>query len=762
MLLIVSGLMFFVSCSPAKRISDGHYLYNKSKIEIEKKKIDQATLKKYQRVSTNKRILGVRFHLFLFNLASPERDGFPHSWFRKIGEAPVIYDSILIGQNSKNYTKYIADKGYNNVQVNERHVKKGKKKINVIYEFDLGEPTIINSLTYSFEDTSIRKHVYYDTAFSLIKAGGALDKPLMQAERQRIETLLKNQGYYKFSKEYIYYEVANATKENSVNVTINIKQSVSGYINPVTKIRPHKRYKIDMVNIFPNLQAGDKKRLYDTVSYSLHNILYTGDQNIKASTLADANRLLPGSLFSLNNTERTYVNYSQLGLFRFINVSFTEKESGEEYGLLNCNIELAMRKRQSYAFEVVMTNSDNDLGIRGNITYNNYNFFRGGEHLYIGLSGAIESLENRLQGSTDPMREIGITTRLETPKFLLPFSAPEFQRKYSPRTAITVSYNNQRQPYYLRTIANASFGYNWRGNMYNKHSVYPLDFYLVKIPYLDTVNYFDPVIRGTRLENSFIDHAILGTRYGFEFSNQMVENKQNFIYLRSNIESAGLLVNEINKRTNWGSDSLFFGVPYFQYIRGDIDFRQFKVLSARDRVVYRVFAGIGVPYGRSDAMPFEKMYWAGGPYGIRAWRERSLGPGSYPDTTNNQLGDIKLEANLEYRFKLFWKLEGAMFVDAGNVWMLKDDATRPGAAFHFNSFLDDIAIGTGFGARFDFSFVLIRLDFGFKLRDPSIQPDNSLPYNDEPYYLTGSKWTFRNPDVNFWDVSFQFGIGYPF
>lgn len=757
----VLGALFLNSCSPAKRISDGNYLYNKSRIELDKKKIDQASLKRYQRVSTNKKILGVRFHLFLYNIANPEKEGFPHSWFRKIGEAPVIYDSVLIGQNSNNFKKYISDKGYNSVQVNERHVRKSRKKMNVVYEFELGEPTVINSLKYNFEDNSISSIVYSDTTRALIKKGSLFDKTLMQAERLRIEALLKNNGYYKFSKEYIFYEVSHSSVENAIDVTLNIRQSISGFINPITKIRPHKQYKIANVNIYPNLQPTEERKKYDTVTYNLHNVLYSGKKKIKATTLVDANRLLPGSLFSLQNTERTYANYSQLGLFRFINVGFTEQESDSEYGLLNCNVELAMRKRQSYAFEVVMTNSDNDLGIRGNITYDNYNIFRGGEHFHIGLSGAIESLENRL--GIEPMREIGIITRLETPKFLLPFSAPEFQRKYSPRTALQLSYNNQRQPHYVRTVANSSFGYTWRGNSFNRHSVYPIDFYLVKLPEGIDSDYFENNIKGTRLENSFIDHTILGVRYGFEFSDQTNEGKTNFVYFKSNLESAGLMVNEANKLADWGNDSLFFGVPYFQYVRGDFDFRQFNVLTARDRVVYRIFAGIGIPYGISNAMPFEKMYWAGGPYGIRAWRERSLGPGSYPDTTHNQLGDIKLEANLEYRFKLFWKLEGALFVDAGNVWLLKDDVKRPGAAFHFNSFLNDIAIGTGFGARFDFSFVLIRLDFGIKLRDPAIQPDNRLPYNnDTPYYLTGSKWTFKNPDVDFWDVSFQFGIGYPF
>ena len=775
-ILTILGIFFFFSCSPAKRLSDEEYLYNRSRIVMDNGAVDKSVLTKYQRISPNKRVLGVRFHLFLYNLANPEKEVFPHAWLRKIGEPPVIYDSLLIQQNSKNFSKYVSDKGYNSAKVTEQvHRKKGRK-IDLVYQVELGEPTIINSVKYNLEDPSIKEYIFNDTNSALIKAGDPLDKPKLQAERLRIEALLKNQGYFKFSREYIFYEVAKVNKANQVDLTVNIKQNVSGNIDPVTKARPHKKYKISEVNIYPNLDKREEIGDMDTASYNNHQVYYYGPPMLRASTLADANRSIPGSLYSLKNTERTYSNYSSLGLFQFINISYVDGDSkDEEYGEIGCNIELAMRKRQSYAFELVATSSDNDPGIRGNITYNNYNIFRGGEQLQVGVSGALESLRNRMEGTSKPMREFGITSKFETPKFLLPFSAPEFQRKYNPRTSIQISYNNQRQPYYRRTIANASFGYNWKGNAYNKHSIYPIDFYLVSLPTQIDSAYFVDHIKETRLENSFIDHAILGVRYSFEFSNQTKEGRRNFIYLKSNIESAGIGVYTSNRISSWGEDSLFFNVPYFQYAKADIDYRQYHVITPRNKVVFRLFAGIGIPYGNSATMPFEKMYWAGGPYGIRAWSERSLGPGAYPaDSIRNQLGDIKLEANLEYRFKLFWKLEGAFFLDVGNVWLLDpqrktwlsvENNIENIRVFYFNRFWEQIAIGTGFGTRFDFSFILLRFDFGFKLRDPSIQPNTDLRYDgDEPYYKTGSRWTISNPDpeVRFWNLTFQFGIGYPF
>jgi outer membrane protein assembly factor BamA len=740
-------VLFFSSCSPSRHLASDEYLFVKSKIEVDKRKVEIATLNKYERIIPNKKVLGLRFHLFLYNLANPEKEKFPNNWLKKIGEPPVLLDSVLVLKTRNNIQNYLTDRGYYSVNV-ESKVKKSRKKARAFYLVDLGEPTRVKSLSYVFEDTSISKYIYADTINSLIRKGGNFDKVLFQRERERIETSLKNKGFYQFSREYVYFEVSTTSNPLLVDVSINIKQNLSGSFDPQTKVRKHKQYKINNVLIVPNRTITEGIRISDTVLYQQHQILYYSKPNIKASTLVSANNLLPGSLYSLNNVERTYNDISALGLFRYVNIDFEEVSDKDEYGELNCKIDLAMRKRQSYAFEVVVTNSSNDLGVRGGITYNNYNFFKGGEHLQIGLTGAIESLEHRLKQKAEPMREAGITSKLETPKFILPFRAESFQRKYKPRTEFQLSYNYQNQPKYIRTIANVSFGYNWRGNVYNRHVFHPIDFYIVKLPWIDST-YIDSIYTGTRLENSFTNHTILGMKYSFEFNNQQLKKGRSFIYLKYNLESTGLLVNFINNNSGWGTDSLFFGVKYFQYIKSDIDFRNYNIISPRDKLVYRFFAGVGVPYGNSESMPFEKMYWSGGPYGIRAWAERTLGPGPYYNSDSyNQLGDVKLEANIEYRFKVIWKMEGALFLDAGNIWRLKEVSEYPGSGFKFNTFYKDIAMGVGFGARFDFSFVLLRTDFGFKLRDPSMSE--------------GSRWTFNNPERDFWQFVFQFGIGYPF
>ncbi len=734
------------SCAPTRRLAEDEKLFVKSTIKTDQKDVDARTLRKYERISPNKKVLGVRFHLFLYSMANPESEKWLSEWLKKIGEPPVLYDSLLIHQSSENMIAYLNTRGYVNADLTT-NIHKSKKKAKALYDISAGEPVKIKNIDYHLEDTSISKFIYSDTVNSLIKSGYNFDKVLMQYERERIEKHLKNEGFYRFTKEYIYYEVKPTNDPLQVNIEINIKQNLSGVYDPISKVRKHLRYHVKSVQITPNIKSVQEQANTDTIDFMDHRLLYSDKILIKPQILVGANNLLPGSLYRLSNVDKTYLDYSTLGLFRYINVSFNELPQKDGEGQLACNIDLAMRKRQSYSLEFMVTNSSYDIGVRGGISYNNYNLFRGGEHFQVGVSGAIESLKHRL-GSSDKMKEFGVSTSLETPKFILPFNAVEFQRKYKPRTVFNLSYNDQNQPKYKRTIVNASYGYNWKGNALNKHSLYPIDFYLVKLPWIDSA-YIDSTYGGTRLENSFVNHTILGLRYSFEFNNQKIKVGNSFIYLIYNFETAGLLVNEVNKLAKFGVDSLFFGVEFAQYVKNDIDFRNYFIITPTNRIVYRLFAGVGLPYGNSSSVPFEKMYWSGGPYGIRAWGERTLGPGPYlSDSSYNQLGEVKLEANFEYRFKLFWKLEGALFADAGNIWLLKDNPKYPRSGFSFDQFYKDIAMGVGVGARFDFSFVLLRLDVGFKLHDPSIE--------------VGNKWTVNNPNENFWDPTLQFGIGYPF
>lgn len=760
-LFFLGAILFTCSCSPTRRIADGEYLLNKTKIEIDSKEIDQNEIKKYSKQSPNKTILGFKFHLFLYNLASPKREKFPSSWFRRIGEEPVIWDDILTESTSNQYKKFLETKGYYEASIQDT-IKLKKKKAETLYKISLGEPHTIKSIAYKFEDQRVAELILSDTVNCLMHKGNRFDKDVLQNERQRLELFMKNNGYFKFTREYVFYEAVETENRNEVDLIITIKENVLGIPDAVTKVKHHYQYKINEsfvytdFTIFNNLSDAEKLEV-DTVRIEKNNVLYFGKQKIRPEAVLYPNLMNPGRIYNLQDVKKSYSNYSSLGLFRIINIHFDELSNRfadtSDYRYINEVIELTPRKKQAYQFEIVGTNSAGDIGARANLLYNNYNLFRGAENFQVILTGAIEAMEKREK--SPPMMEFGIETSLTLPKFLVPFNANRFTRKFNPRTKIDISYNYQNRPDYVRSIANTSFGYKWKGNEYNTHQLIPIDFNYVRLLEVkDSVFWED--IKDTPLRNSYEDHTILAARYVFEFTNQRIERRGDFVYIRTNIEPAGNLISGIKSLISSGNDSTMFKVPYFQYLKGDIDLRFYEQITTDNKIVYRLFLGVGYPVGRSETLPFEKMYFSGGPYGIRAWSTRTLGPGSVPDTIStgsyaNNLGDIKMEMNFEYRFKLFWKLEGAFFVDAGNIWTIKEYPTRPGSHFEWNRFYNEIAVGTGLGARFDFSFLLIRTDLGIKLRDPAIQE--------------GSRWIDFNgtAEKSFGKrVVFQFGIGYPF
>jgi hypothetical protein len=779
--LLLSALFVITGCSPTRRLQEGDYLLARIEIHIDNKEIEKAEIKKYEKQTANRRILGLKFHLFIYNLASPKKTKFPSSWLREIGEAPKIWDPLLTAKTTEQFQKFLENKGYYEAHVNDTTIFKKnwaiakkqavKKRAIVKYSIILNEPVRINSINYQFEDKDIASVVLEDTLDRLINIGDRFDKEIIQKERLRIEERFKNLGYYKFLKEFIFLEAKETAEPKRVDLTFLIKDNVYGEIDPVTKIRKHRQYKIDKVYIYPNyIQPGKKTNdltaKTDTVVNNDNHIIYYGDHFIKTDAVIAPNLSIPGSIYNLTNVKRTYSNYTSIGLFRIANIYFKDIEEPDimdtsVYRYLNNYVELYPRKRHAFTYEVVGTistrqNYGDNLGAKLNITYNNYNFFGGAEHLQFKLVGAIENLS--LTTSTiKPTKIGGAETTITFPKFFAPFKADRFTRKFNPKTIISIIYNYQKRLEYTSTSANASFGYIWKGNSYNKNTLIPLDFIYVWLP----AGIDEPtkeLFQRTAMINKFYDHAILSTRYQFEFSDQVIEKLSDYVFLRINVETAGNAVKGIMDLTNW-NDSLF-GVEYYQFAKGDVELRYNHQLNRYNRVVYRLFAGLGYPYGNSSTLPFEKMYSSGDVNGIRAWSSYTLGPGSAVDTNYSysyitHLGDIKLEGNLEYRFDLFWKLEGALFVDAGNIWTLNDYMNRPEAEFKINNFWDDIAIGSGIGIRFDLSFLLIRTDFGFKLRDPRI--------------TNGSKWIDANNTgtdelpSNFWKRwNFQFALGYPF
>jgi outer membrane protein assembly factor BamA len=781
----ISIILFFIfvtSCNPTKYVPEGETLLNENHISVNKEGIKKSDLVPYVKQVPNKRIFGSRFYLGLYDLSNINKDKWPHNWLRNIGEAPVIYDPSAMVKTKEQIKSYVESKGYFDGKVTDT-VKTENRKSDVFYNVDLLRPYTIRNLTYEIADSNIRKLCYFDSVNCLIKRGKPYDVDVLQAERTRFERFIRDHGFYSFSSDYISFMVDSTIGNRQVNIIYKVKDfSKVDAFNRITT-GPFAIFTVKNVYIYPDFVP--KEALESGASYlnSLDTTYYKGyyfvtsrkTPEVKYDLLIECLYVKPGSVYNVTSTEETQTHLLLLKIFRLVNISYSDaKENENSQGMelkLNCNIQLTLLSKQSYKVELEGTNSAGNLGGALNLIYQNVNLFHGAELFSTKLKGAYSaySQPNKALSST---QEYGLETSLRLPDFVIPFLKSEnFIKKYNPSTNLIASYDYQSLPLYTRTIANVSFGYDWKSSLYQEHIVNPLQLSLVNVPYIDA-GYQAKIDSSSYLASSYKNVLIVGGSYSFIYNTQPIKNSKDFWFLRINAETAGNLLGLAERlaggqKTSGGQTNLegvlidstktykILGQPYAQYVRADIDLRYNYRFNDVSSIVYRGFFGIGIPYGNSKEVPFEKQYFSGGSNGIRAWQVRTLGPGSYnPNPGNassvflNETADIKLEANAEYRFKLFWILEGALFVDAGNIWSYNYDPTRPGAQFTFNRFYKEIAVGTGTGFRFDFNFVIARIDIGMKLRDPLL-PD-------------GARWIFLNGPYKRNDFTIVLGIGYPF
>jgi len=765
LILIPAISLIIFSCNPTKYVPEGETLLDENHITINNDGIRKNEIIPYVKQKPNKKIFGSRFHLGLYNISNINKEKWPHAWLRNIGEEPVIFDPYATTQSTEQIESYVASKGYFDSRVSDT-VETARRKSEVFYRIDLKPPYTIRNLNYEIADTTIRKYFYFDSVNCLIERGKPYDVDVLQAEQLRFERYIKDKGFYGFSRDHIFFNIDSTIGNRQVNINYGIKNFVRLDEYKRATVAPHPVYGVKDVFIYPNfipkdaLEGGEAYlRSLDTVVYKgYYFIIRKGVPEIKFDLIIQSLYIRPGSDYSVTKTEQTRSHLLSLKAFRLVNIYYNELEAGYEMQsqgmMLNCNIQLTLISQQSFRVEFEGTNSAGNFGGAVNLIYQHRNLFHGAEQFNIKLKGAYEALseqKTKLRNS----QELGIETSLRLPKFLVPFlKAEDFIRNYNPTTSLLAAYNFQRMPFYTRTMANATFGYNWNAGPYKTHIVNPIQLNLVNLISIDST--FEAKIEASSYQAySYRDVMILGGNYSFIFSNQKIQKSNDYWFLRINAEASGNLLALASKLTGMKKTEGTYNIfrqPYAQFVRADFDLRYNVILNDVSSVVYRVFAGAGIPYGNSRAIPFEKQYFGGGANGIRAWQVRSLGPGSYISDTSqfiNQTADIKLEANAEYRFKLFWILEGALFIDAGNIWTFNDDTDRPGSQFIFKKFYKDIAVGTGAGLRFDFSFVMGRLDFGMKLRDPVIP--------------TGSKWIVINRPYSFRnDFTLVLAIGYPF
>lgn len=713
--------------------------------------------------------MGVKFYLGLYNL-SGDKDNRFNNWLQKIGEAPVVWDEFEIGKNDDRLKLYLRNKGYYYAQVHDTTRIKNKKA-KVKYTVETGEPYIIRNINYNFRDTTLRSLIFQDTINSLLKHGSLFDVDVLQSERQRIEEYLQTFGYFNFNKDYVLFHADSMKNIMQVDLTATFNEyQIKRLDGTYTLEVPHRKFRVANVYIFPDFDQkealADYEAYIDRLTEEVYNnfrLLYDGQIGINPLIVTQSIYIIPGDMYHIDDVRKTYQHLSSLRIFKLVNIYFEEREPfntyiQEEYPL-DCYIQLSPSTLQSYAVELEGTNSSGNIGAAGNISYQHRNLFGGGENLNIRVKGAVEFLRKidstrvqKLKG-IDELFEAGIDTRITLPQFLIPVKTENFIRKYNPKTHITLAGNIQKRPDYTRGILNAGFGYRWSTSPEASHIINPLDINFVKMLKIDSV--FRRDIRDTYLEHSYEDKLITALNYSFIYNNQDIKKLKDYLFLRVNAEQSGNLLSGMYKIVGSPNEDGNYEImknEFAQYLKGDIDLRYYQIIDDKTSFVYRIFMGVAYPYGNSVAIPFEKQYFTGGANGIRAWPVRNLGPGTYRETRSvypNATADIKLEANFEYRFRLFWILEGALFADAGNIWSISKDDKREGTVFAWNSFYKQIAVGTGVGLRMDFSFFVFRIDLGVKARDPSLD--------------TGPQWVILDrPNRDYKYTNFHIAIGYPF
>jgi len=764
-LIVVFTTVLFFSCSPVKYVPENRYLLNKVNLEVDNPKINKVEAKSHIRQKENYKILGfAKFYLWIYNLSSKEKS---ESWLKRIGEPPVIYDPVLTQASEDRLKRYLANRGYFRANVDtEVKLKEKKQKANVNYFISTGEQYQVHDIDYHISDTGLDSLFQSDSVKKFIGPGTPFDFNLLEQQRENIVKLFRNNGYFYFNKDDVSYIADSSRHEREIMLDLYV-----GRTRGRDTVRNYEPQYLNnfYISVLPGAAPVTSeleldRNFADTLRWG-NNTLYQSQQiTYRPSLFENLLQMQSGDLYKLTNARNTFNAFNRLRQFRFIDIQFEKPSALQDTNLLDFHIRVAPMSKQAVSFDLEGTNTSGNLGVAGNVNYKHRNLFRGAEILQVNFKGAVERQQRVVRENTEYFntRELGVESSLTIPKLIGPGQAINAFRDFLPKTVFTLGYNFQRRPEYTRTISNLRAGYNWMTSEKLSHNWNFIDFNMVNLYQFDPG--FIDFIKDLYIKSSFTDHLILAMNYSLVYNTQEIEARSNYSYMRFNIESAGnvldLLARAMNKTKIQSVDTVglgtseyyrFFNTRFAQYVKSDIEFRYGYIIDRYNALVGRAFLGVGLPYGNFDVLPFEKKYFTGGANGIRAWQVRSLGPGTYrapADTYPNQSADIKLEANLEYRFHLISFLEAALFLDAGNIWAINRKDNRPGALFKFNEFYKQIALGTGAGFRLDFNYFIFRLDVGMKLRVPSQQLGNGWIIGNRPY--TGD------------DFNLSFAIGYPF
>jgi len=683
------------------------------------------------------------------------------------GEPPAILDSSQIKLSEEQIKKFLFTKGYFNASVKDSVViNKKKKKATVYYKLKAGIPYQINNIQYTVEDPTLEYFILQDTINSLIKRGMRYDSDVLTKERDRISKQQRNDGYYKFGPEFIFLLVDTNLEGNRVNVEINVKKfayhpednaDTLAYTN-------HVRYHINNIYIITDYDIFNRNKQYtDTAVYNDVTFLYNKRLLFRKKDIDNKIFFYKGELFNNDRVDETYSRLSSMKAFKSVNINFKQDDKKNDY--INSYILMAPAYKQNFAIETDGTNTSGNLGVEASIVYQNRNIFRGSELLEIKLKGGLIAQKNFEADNVNNTSiipflkafntvQFGPELNLNFPKPLFPFTLIKFYKNAAPKTILSTSFNFQQNSLYSRGLTSLSYGVLFNGKRYIKHGIVPFEANFIKAYLSDGFSQQLINSRNLFLSTSFKSHVTTVSRYTFTYNNQInttASQYKTFSYFKADLESSGNILRGLYNVTDQPKNALgqytILNVPFAQFLRFDLDYRVYKSVRKLGRFVYRISGGMGYAMKNLNALPYEKSFYGGGPNDVRAWQARSLGPGSSKslnDQYNDKIGDIQIEMNFEYRFKIYKWLNGAYFIDAGNIWLRQKDPLRPNAEFAFNRFYKEFAVGTGVGVRADFSFFILRVDGAFKIYNPALDEGRRLGTGGTNFFVL------------------NFGIGYPF
>jgi outer membrane protein assembly factor BamA len=758
-LFLLFGCLLLTACTGTRNLPAGEKLYTGAVIKLESnEKINQKRIKATAltgvRPSPNKVYLGIRPKLWLYNLAGKEPKSNFEKWLKKTGEAPVLMSDVKPGVTSSIIDAKLFNTGIFKSYTKSEIIEK-EHTFSVIYTCHVHKPYRVKVLNYAIINESINSLILSVKDESLIKPGDDYSLDNLKSERMRIDVLLKDNGYFYFNPDYLIFKADTSDTDRNVAFKLTLKEDIPANATMVCHINE--------VSINQNYSLNDKRNntAKDTSRYDQVEFIGKETQmKVKPKILLESVYLRKPEIFSRLNQTITLNRLMSLGNFKLVQVNFSEKEPKNE-GLLDVDILMTPLPKHTFRAGVdIVTKSNDFTGPQMNVSLLNRNTFQGAELLSLSMAGAFESQlsgnNNLFSYSWNPQMELSF------PRFLVPFKLKRTNSIYLPRTKFLLSYSYlKRVSYFDSRTLQFVYGFKWKENIKTEHELNPVDISFTTVgnksqEFLDLVN------ANPFLAKSYEEKFIAGGNYSFTYNEQVIPMKKVQYYFHGFSEITGNVFSLAEKITGEKVSSekpaTIAGSIYSQYAKLSVDGRAYYNFTDKNKLVFRFFAGAAKPYGNSSVLPYSKQFFSGGPNSIRAFQYNSVGPGTYyqnPDSNSfSQVGgDIKIEMNTEYRFNIIRYLKGALFVDAGNVWLLKSNPSQMGTPFVVTKFLSELAVGTGVGLRIDVSFFILRFDLAMPLRKPWLEQHSRWVIDEIDF--RSQAWRKENLILNV-------AIGYPF